>query len=227
MYARAQRVGERHRQWISRYWWVGLVVFVLCIGLVLLPVLYIVQHTRSARYDVVVSVPQHKVAIVFGAGVWPDGEPTPYLKRRIETGVQLYKAHKVQVLLMSGDNSTAHYNEPVAMGKYAERLGVPHDRIVLDYAGYSTYATCYRAQAIFGLHDAILVTHKYHLPRAITTCNRLGVHSVGLGVLQAGTPGKDFPINYLVREVLSVDKAALELLLRPEPPVLGVPEPIN
>jgi len=131
------------------------------------------------------------------------------------------------VLLLSGDNSTSHHNEPVAMRRYAEQLGVPAEAIVLDYAGFNTYDTCYRAAAIFGVHDAILVSHAYHLPRALMTCDRLGVHSVGMAAEQAGRIGRDFSVNYLLREVVSTDKAGLQVVFKPQPTVLGCAEPIK
>ena len=226
-FERAREAGERHRRMVWRYWRHAAAAFMVLSMLATAPVWYTVLSTRDDRYGVLYNVPHHKVAIVFGAGVLPDGEPTPYLKNRIETGVVLYKAGIVDKLLLSGDNRTAHYNEPVGMGKYAEQQGVPRADIVLDYAGYSTYDTCYRAQAIFGLHDAVLVSHGYHLPRAMTTCNHLGVRSVGVAPLRGTTPGRDYSLNYLAREVLSTDKAMIELLVHAKPAVLGVPEPIN
>ena len=75
--------------------------------------------------------------------------------------------------LMSGDNRFLDYNEPGAMCAYALSLGVPEDAIVLDYAGRRTYDTCYRAHAIFGIQQAVLVTQSFHLPRALFTCNML------------------------------------------------------
>ncbi len=71
------------------------------------------------------------------------------------------------------------YNEPAVMRTLALSLGVPDEAIVLDYAGRRTYDTCYRAKAIFGLSEAILVTQAFHLPRAIYECNRLGVERWG------------------------------------------------
>ena len=67
-----------------------------------------------------------------------------------------------------------------AMREYALSLGVPDDAIVLDYAGRRTYDSCYRARAIFGVTQAILVTQAFHLPRAIYLCNMLGVDGVGV-----------------------------------------------
>lgn len=93
----------------------------------------------------------YDVAIVLGAGVLPSGEPTPYLQRRLDSAVDLYKAGIVKTLLLSGDNSASHYNEPVAMQRYVAEQGVPRTATVLDYAGFNTYDSCYRAEALFGV----------------------------------------------------------------------------
>src|SRR5258706_1690913 len=116
-----------------------------------------------------------RVAIIFGAGLLRDGGPTAVLQDRIRRAANLYFAGKVEKLLMSGDNRFVDYNEPESMRQYALSLGVPDEAIVRDYAGRSTYDTCYRAKAIFGVSAAILVTQKFHLPRAIFLCNMLGV----------------------------------------------------
>jgi vancomycin permeability regulator SanA len=110
------------------------------------------------------------------------------------------------------------------MKKWALKLGADDKDIVLDYAGYSTYDTCYRANYIFGVHEAVLVTQGYHLPRAVMTCNDLGIKSVGVAALRRGT---DVEINYITREWLSTNKSTIQLIAKPKPTVLGNPEPIK
>jgi len=109
-----------------------------------------------------------------------DGRPTPALADRVWTAAALYKAGKVRKLLMSGDNRFINYNEPETMRQYALAQGVPDEDIVLDYAGRRTYDTCYRAEHIFGVQDAILVTQWFHLDRALYTCGKLGIDAVGV-----------------------------------------------
>lgn len=217
---------ERTKQWvIKRKRW--LIAAVLA-GLVLFfgPLIYANATTTSLRYTVD-SVPTRKIAITFGAGVLPNGDPTPYLKRRLDTAAKLFHAGKAEVLLLSGDNSTSHHNEPVAMKRYVESLGVPASQIVLDYAGFNTYDSCYRARAIFEVREAILVTHDYHLPRALMTCRGLGVQSIGVAAENTGRAGRDFSVNYMIREFVSTDKAFFQLVLKPKPTALGQPEPID
>ncbi len=226
-YQQGKIVGKRHAAWLwRRKWWLAGACFVL-VMLIVAPSVYVHLSTRHQRFTQISQIAPHEVAIVFGAGVYPDGTPTPYLQRRIETAADLYKAGKARVLLLSGDNSSSHHNEPIAMRAYAEKLGVPASRIVLDYAGFNTYDSCYRAAVIFNVHSAILVSHAYHLPRAIMTCEHLGVRSVGMAAENAGQVGRDFSVNYLIRELGSTDKAMLQIVFKPHPTVLGAPEPIK
>ena len=164
------------------------------------------------------------MAIVFGAGLTRSGEATPILKDRVETAAQLYFAGKVEKLLMSGDNRFLNYNEPEAMRQYALALGMPQDDIVLDYAGRRTYDTCFRAKAIFGVTKAILVTQKFHLPRAIFLCNMLGVD--GMGVAADNFIYRKRSLLYWnLRELPATITAFADLFTRPLP-VLGKPESI-
>src|SRR5205085_5111818 len=125
-------------------------------------------------------LPCNHVALVFGAGLKPDGSPSAMLYDRVATAADQYLGNKVDKLLMTGDNSSTDHNEVEAMRKTAVDLGVADEDIVLDYAGFSTYDSCYRARDVFGLNEATLVTQRFHLPRALYTCNRIGVESVGV-----------------------------------------------
>ena len=136
------------------------------------------------RYDRLVvteiaAAPEIPVAIVFGAGIRADGRLSPMLADRMDTAVALYDAGKVRKLLVSGDNRFADYDEPGRMYDYAVARGVLPADVVRDYAGRRTYDTCYRAKAIFSVERALLVTQRFHLPRAIFTCRNLGVDGIG------------------------------------------------
>jgi SanA protein len=171
------------------------------------------------------SVPAERVAIIFGAGLRRDGSPTAILRDRVQTGVSLYFGGKVEKLLMSGDNSVEFYNEPEAMRQYALSMGVPTEDIVLDYAGRRTYDTCYRAKAIFGVERALLVTQKFHLPRALFLCNSLGLDASGV----AANSLNYRRISLLIwnfREQLATLAAFFDLYVDNPIPVLGMPEPI-
>lgn len=186
----------------------------------LISALYAIPRTYSLT-----TVPSKPVAIVFGAGLWRDGSPTTILRDRISTAAELYFSGKVQKILMSGDNSYLDYNEPGAMREYALSLGVPETAIVLDYAGRRTYDTCYRAGAIFGIQEAILVTQNFHLPRALYTCNALGLKAIGVASDRRAYSLMSL-LYWNMRELPATMSALFDVhLLRPVP-ILGQPEPI-
>ncbi len=171
------------------------------------------------------TVPASRVAIVFGAGLQRNGTPSPVLRDRIDTAIRLYENGRVDKLLMSGDNRFVHYNEPGAMFAYAVSQGVPEEDIVLDYAGRRTYDTCYRARHIFDLKEAILVTQKYHLPRALVTCNNLGLESSGVSADVRNYRRSSYAF-WTIREVPATSVALWEVFVSRPLPVLGKPEPI-
>jgi SanA protein len=169
--------------------------------------------------------PAAHVAIVFGAGLTRTGQPTPVLYDRVATAADLYRLGKVDKLLLSGDNRFLNYNEPGAMRQAALTLGVPDAALVLDYAGRSTYDTCYRAKAIFGVTRATLVTQNFHLPRALLLCEALGIQATGVSADR-----RDYWLNSLawwnLRETLATANALVELFITRPKPVLGDPLPI-
>jgi SanA protein len=186
----------------------------------LITALYAIPRTYSTK-----TTPTIPVAIVFGAGLWRDGTPTTVLRDRISTAAELFFSGKVQKILMSGDNSYLDYNEPGAMRDFALSLGVPETAMVLDYAGRRTYDTCYRAGAIFGVQNAILVTQSFHMPRAIYTCNALGLKAVGVPS-DRGIYNLVSVLYWNLRELPATLTAFWDVhVLRPEP-ILGQFEPI-
>jgi vancomycin permeability regulator SanA len=181
-------------------------------------------YARSRVY-LASDAPPRPVAIVFGAGLWRDGSPTPVLRDRVATAAALYQTGKVQKLLMSGDNSEISYNEPEAMRQYALSLGIPDEAIVLDYAGRRTYDTCYRAKKVFGITETVLITQAFHLPRAIYTCNMLGLPAIGVPANQRQYRQRSL-VYWNLRELPATLVALWEVHYSKPTPILGNPEPI-
>ncbi len=174
------------------------------------------------------TVPERPVAIIFGASVLPSGRLSAMLADRVRMGVELYHAGKVRALLLTGDNSQETYNEPEAMRRYALELGVPDSAIVLDYAGFRTYDSCYRARDIFQVEQAILVTQAYHLDRALLTCNGLGVESIGVAADAMRPTGyaQRSLVTGQIRELAATVASVVDLLIHRQPTFLGEPLPI-
>jgi len=165
-------------------------------------------------------VPAAPVALVLGAEVYPDGSPSPFVAARLDIARRLLTAGKVKAILVSGDHSRWEYDEPGAMEVYLIAHGVPASRIALDYAGFDTYDSCSRANRIFGVRQAIVVTQTYHLDRAVALCRSLGVDANGVGddtVRIYQGPWR----RSVIRERGAVVKAVLDVASHRDPVFLG------
>ena len=182
-----------------------------------------VRARASRRTFAPADVPAQPVAVVFGAGLQPDGRPSPFLALRLDVAADLYQRGKVRVVLVSGDNRSDGYDEPTAMRDYLISRGVPGARIVRDFAGRDTYSTCVRARRIFAVPSAVLVTQEYHLPRALAVSRAVGLAAVGVPDTAAAQRFPGLVAKYSARERLAVVKAAVDVIARPDP-VLGRPE---
>ncbi|MCL6667304.1 SanA/YdcF family protein [Streptomyces panaciradicis] len=184
--------------------------------LALLPSTWLYVST-AGRLGTVADAPRTEVAVVFGAGLW-NGEPSPYLANRLNAAAKLYRDNRVEVVLVTGDNSRKDYDEPDAMRAYLTRHGVPDRRIVSDYAGFDTWDSCVRAKKIFGVDRAVLISQGFHIRRAVALCQAAGVSSYGVGVAAK----HDVTWYYGgTREVFAAGKAALDAVFHPDPQFLG------
>ena len=162
-------------------------------------------------------------AVILGAGV-RDGEPTPMLKDRLLTGIELYKSGAVKKLIMSGDHGSEDYDEVNIMKSFAVDNGVPDEDIFMDHAGFSTYETVYRAKEIFEADNIIIVSQKYHLYRALYIAEKLDVKAVGVSAdlrTYSGQKMRD------LREILARDKDFFNCIIKPEPTYLGEKIPVS
>jgi vancomycin permeability regulator SanA len=186
------------------------------------------QHYATRSYEQVEAIPREtppRVAIVFGAGLWRDGSPTPILYDRVASAIDLYKAGRVTKLLLSGERNGGH-NEPLAMMRVAQALGVPASALIPDYAGLRTYDSCYRAKEIFGVTHAIVVTQKFHLDRATYLCDQLGIDTIAY-VADRRRFSTQLETYWSLREYPSLLLAVLDVnVLHPEPE-LGKRMPIE
>jgi SanA protein len=198
--------------------WTVIAAFFLCVGAMKFAQAVIDGNGGARIYTDLDAVPNAPVAIVFGAG-YSEHALSPVLRDRVDTGVALYKMHKVRKLLMTGDNGHLGYNEPDAMKDAAIREGVPARDILCDYAGFHTYDSLYRARDIFGVRRAILVTQTYHLHRALYTGCNLGLDVVGMSADRQSYPDQAI---YDRREILSCFAAWLDVnVTHPKPKYLG------
>jgi len=152
------------------------------------------------------------------------GRPNRFYHARIEAAAQLFHSGKVKGILVSGDNATRWYNEPIAMQKDLIAAGVPAEFITLDYAGFRTLDSVIRAKEVFGQEHLIIVSQRFHAERAIFLARHFGIDATGLA---AADPEDWSLIKVRAREVLARAAAVLDILIGRAPKFLGEPETVR
>ena len=161
--------------------------------------------------------------VVLGASVWGD-TPSPMLEDRLLQAIELYKNNIAPKIIVSGDHGTEYYDEVNTMKNYLLENGIPEEDIFMDHAGFSTYDSIYRAQAIFGAKKIVVVTQEYHLYRALYIAKRLGIEAYGVRTNPRQYAGA---VYREVREILARNKDFVKCILKPEPTYLGDTIPVS
>ena len=132
---------------------------------------------RGRMYASPADAPSTPLALVLGAEVYANGNPSPALVNRLDTSIQLYRSGKVHALLMSGGHGSI---ETSAMRRYALAAGVPDDAIQLDDGGLRTLSSCQRARDVFRATRVTVISQTEHLTRAVYICDKLGLDAIGV-----------------------------------------------
>jgi SanA protein len=189
-------------------------------GLVVVTPLYIDRATEPHIFYTAEAAPTSTVALVLGASV-VSGEPSPALRERALGALALYRAGKVEKILVSGDDSVEGFDEVSPVRRLLQEEGVEDSDIFLDHAGFDTYSSMYRARDVFAVHDAIIVTQGFHVPRAVFLAHQLGLEAAGLAVAERGDP-----VTNQIREWGASVKAMIDLTITRVPKYLGPQFPI-
>ncbi|MFT4177561.1 MAG: ElyC/SanA/YdcF family protein [Luteolibacter sp.] len=159
--------GKRKRGFFGWCLLVALLVAALGAGIILYANLTAVWASHGRLFSDVNRLPKSKVGLVFGTTDRVNGQENPYFRYRIDAAVRVWKAGKIDTLIVSGDNRSRYYNEPEKMRQALVERGVPNDRIVSDYAGLRTLDSVVRAKEIFGATDLVFISQRFQNQRAI------------------------------------------------------------
>jgi SanA protein len=203
--------------------------FFLFIGIFLLLTIvidlsYEINYLYTPSSSEYTKIPKATVAIVFGAAVYGK-KPSPVLKDRLKAALILYQNKRVDKILLSGDNSTKDYNEIRPMLNYMLKNKVKKEDIFVDYAGFRTLDTLMRAKYIFKVEDAIIVTQRFHQPRAVYIASKMGIKVASYEADQRVYKDR---IKNRMREFFARNLAWYDLnLLNTHPKFLGEIHPIS
>ena len=195
------------------------VLGVLIVSFVLYTNLTARRAGEGRLFSDVEKVPPQPVGLLFGTSDKIGDRDNLYFNYRIDAAVELWKAGKVDCLLVSGDNRQKYYNEPNKMRDALIERGVPKEVIVRDFAGLRTLDSVVRAKEVFRAPSVILISQKFHNERAAYLAQNEGLEFVGYN---ARDVGKRMGVKTKLREVAARVKMWLDVrVLKTEPRHLG------
>jgi SanA protein len=196
-------------KWTKRLTLLGLLLFLLGVGLIIYANATAVWASQGKLFDDVKDLPPAKVGLVFGTTDRHKGRENRYFRYRIDAAAEVWKAGKVETLIVSGDNRSKYYNEPEKMKAALIEEGVPASRIVCDYAGLRTLDSVVRAKKIFGADKILVISQRFQNERAIYLAQANGIEAFGFNAedveLQAGYKTKIREIGARVKMWLDVN----------------------
>ena len=170
-------------------------------------------------YDSVEDIPENKVGLLLGTSKFlSNGTINLYYTYRINATVELYNAKKIEFVLISGDNGSSSYDEPTTFKDDLIALGIPEDKIFLDYAGFRTLDSVIRSKEIFGQSSITIISQQFHNERAIYLAKHNNIKAVAFNAQDVS--GR-YGLKVQLREYLARAKASIDILFNVEPKFLG------
>lgn len=181
---------------------------------------YVVEHrTDEWVYDDANSTPINKVGLLLGTSkTLKSGRPNQYFQNRIRATLELWKAGKIEVVVVSGDNSSEGYNEPEDMRAELMKGGIPTNKIYLDYAGFRTLDSVVRMEKIFGQTRFTVISQEFHNRRAVYIAQAKGLQAVGFNAADVTAYNG---LKTQAREKLARVKLFIDLWINKNPKFLG------
>ncbi|MGV6828027.1 MAG: SanA/YdcF family protein [Flavobacteriales bacterium] len=179
---------------------------------------YIKKNAIGKLFSEIKKTPKNRVGLVLGTGKYANGKISPYYLNRIEATVELFKAGKIDLVLVSGDNSHKNYNEPNYFKGDLIKKGIPEDKIVLDYAGFRTLDSIIRAKKVFGLQEFTIISQKFHNERAIYLAEEKGLSVIAFNAKDVKGSLKH---RNTIREYFAKTKATLDIIFNTKSKFLG------
>lgn len=223
----ALKIKEKRQQHTSlrKIIWVGGTCVVLCVIFVVCCNFMVKKSAKGLLYDDMQAIPARKVGLLLGTSPYTaKGIINQYYTYRIEAAAELYFAHKITYILISGDNHRHGYNEPEEMRQSLIALGVPDSVIHLDYAGFRTFDSMVRAKKVFQEDSITVISQHWHNERAIYIAHHHQLEAIAYNAKEVYYR-KTYLKNH-AREAVAKSKAVLDVIFHKQPHFLGEPMPI-
>ena len=199
--------------------WTTCIMAFVCIVLMLICNQIVVNNAKGKVSSDIDSIKYNKVGLLLGTT--PQARITKvknyFFIYRIDAAEELYKAGKIEQILISGDeNSLDGINEPECMRDSLVARGIPSNVIFLDGKGYRTINSVINANKVYGLKSFTIISQEFHNERAIYQAEHLGLNVENLQAYNAKMPKSRRAFLTTIREYFARVKMFIDLITSDE-----------
>jgi SanA protein len=170
-------VKRKHRPFLLKHKILSgvIVLFLLLIFVVFFNHYAIQKAAKDLIYSKIENVPYRKIAVLLGTEKkFTNGKTNRFYINRIDATVNLYKAKKIDVIIVSRNQGNVIDDVKADLTK----RGIPEEKIILDYDGLRTYDSMYRMYKVYGQKEFIVIAQRKQNERAIYIAKRNGLNAI-------------------------------------------------
>jgi SanA protein len=210
---------------IKKLKWIIVFLFILLITIITVANIKIEKSTNGLVFNDLIQIPHNKVGLLLGTAKFlKSGQLSQYFTNRIKATVDLFHAGKIDFIVASGDNRKKDDNEPLDMKNELIKMGLPENKIFLDYGGFRTYESVIRLNKVFGQRKFTVISQDFHNRRAIYISQHMNMQAIGYNAKDV-----DSYIGFKtsLREKFARVKVFIDFMIKKEPKSSGQQIEIN
>ena len=200
---------------VKKILWTTCIMSFVCIVLMLICNQIVVNNAKGKVFSDIDSIRYNKVGLLLGTTPQArfDRITNYFFIYRIDAAEELYKAGKIEQILISGDeNSLDGINEPECMRDSLVARGIPSSAIFLDGKGFRTIYSVINANKVYGLKSFTIISQEFHNERAIYQAEHLELDVENLQAYNAKMPKSRRAFLTTIREYFARVKMFIDLI---------------
>lgn len=195
--------------------WSTCIILFVCIVVMLICNQIVVNNAEGKVFSDIDSIKYNKVGLLLGTT--PQARigriTNAFFTYRIDAAEQLYRAGKIEQILISGDdNSLDGVNETKCMRDSLVARGILAKDIILDGKGYRTINSIINANKVYGVKSFTIISQKFHNERAIYQAEHLGLDVENIQAYNAKDPKSRRAYLTTIREYFARVKMFMDLI---------------
>ena len=211
---------DKMKKLVKKCVWPLIIGVIVCLVLMVTCNQIVTNYAKDKAFSNIDSIKKNRVGVLLGTT--PQARLTKvtnyFFIYRIDAAEQLYKAGKIEKILISGDeNSLDGINEPECMRDSLVARGVPASAIIMDGKGYRTICSVVNANKVYGLKSFTIISQEFHNERAIYQVEHLGLDVENIQAYNAKMPKSRRAYLTSIREYFARVKMFWDLFTYKEP----------